>query len=350
MKFRAMMFPFSCLAIVLATGCGGGGGGGGDDLGANIPNALITIDSGNGQDVAGAVNEAANGSTEVTDIIGIASVSPSAGGPQGATQVGELLADRVIETMSSPLPESDGIAAAVQTSTDPCEVSGTVTTTINDANNNGVMDAGDSATFRSNECLDSSGTRVDGTFSVVVNTAIGNVGDDFSSWTLNASLDVDRLSITEAGTTSVVDGGITIDAVYDHLTPQTNLRISGSSLVFIEGSRGDRLSNFDIQIEEDASAGPGAEMCTTTFDFDLASTELDGRVMVRTDPANPFVGNCNGDPVQGMATVNGKDNTLLEFEVTGPDSIELRIDGNGDGDFADVPDPDNVITVTWATL
>jgi hypothetical protein len=349
MKFRTMMFPFSCLAIVLATGCGGGGGGG-DDLGVDIPNALITTDSSNGQEVAAAVNDAASSAGDVDGFVAFSVSEPAPSEAYNADKVTELATHLVTNYFAGPTGSTSARAVSPSSGTEACAMGGSITVNYNDMPTFGVIDAGDSATLSFNKCKESADSVLDGSISVTLNPGTtSNAFDDpvGVDWTLNASVDFSRLSVTELGTTSIVDGDADLMVDYTDASVTTVSQITGSSLTFIDGSQGVRLTNFDFQIEEDASGGIGAEMCTTTFDFELASTEIDGRVIVTN--VTPFMGSCDGDPTSGELLVEGKNGTSMEVEVLGFNSIQLRIDGNGNGTTND-GDPDLEITLTWADL
>jgi hypothetical protein len=349
MKLRTMMFPFSCLAIVLATGCGGGSNGG-DDLGVDIPNALITTDSSNGQDVAAAVNDAASSAGDVDGFVALSVSEAAPSESYNAEKVAELATHLVTDYLAPPTDSTSARAVSPSSGTETCAMGGSISVNYNDTTTVGVIDAGDSATLSFNNCKESADSVLNGNISVALNSGTttnafdGPVGAD---WTLNASVGFDRLSVTEMGTTSIVDGDANLMVHYTDASVTTVSHIAGKSLIFIEGTEGVRLTNFDFQVSEDASGGVGAEMCTTTFDFELASTAIDGRVIVTN--VTPFQGACDGDPTSGELLVEGDGNTSMQVEVLGTNSIELRIDGNGNSTTND-GDPDLEINLTWADL
>jgi hypothetical protein len=344
-----MLFPFSCLAIVLATGCGGGGGGG-DDLGVSIPNALITVDDTNGPQVAGAVNDSAGSAGDVEGFVALSVSEPAASQAYNAEKATKLATRLVTDYLDSSTASTSARAVSPSSGTEACTVSGSISVNYNDSPVVGQIDVGDSATLSFNNCKESADSTLNGSIGIVLNpgTTINAFDDPVGvDWTLNASVDFNRLSVTESGTNAIVDGDVDLLVDYTDSSVTTVSQISGNSLTFIEGTDGVRLTNFDFQIEEDASGGIGAEQCTTTFDFELASTEIDGRIIVTN--VTPFVGLCDGDPTSGELLVEGDNGTSMEVQVLGPNSIELRIDGNGNG-LTNDGSPDLEQTFTWAEL
>ena len=187
-----------CSALVAA--CGGGGG----DSGSTTPVATLAITSTNQDGVARAATSAA------------ASVGTAGGGLTGSSGAAASLSTatrRAALALSSA--RKSALAAqplASQSETFQCSYSGSVTLTVNDANNNNAGDAGDSLTFAFNSCKETANDSASGTLAITLSsyTATAN-GANFAG-TMAFSLTAAGFTISETDTSTgsslTIAGGV----------------------------------------------------------------------------------------------------------------------------------------------
>lgn len=141
-SFATLPLAIACAALLAA--CGGGGGSGGDN--SSQASANSDINASNYQDFSGAL------ARTVLDLGGSASVSEvfgPAGGAQAASVVRRALG---VTTGGGRASIQSAGRLAVSQETDVCDYAGTLTVSINDANNNGILDVGDSLSFTAANC------------------------------------------------------------------------------------------------------------------------------------------------------------------------------------------------------
>lgn len=165
---------------VLALGLAGCGGGGGGDSGVEVPQGVRSGTASSTSDVT-AVN-ATNFAGPLARIVMSAAdgnapgISSGREAPQArsttATNAGRwsgFALDAATRSLSNAATSREQTQAVI-TNTFACSISGSVTLSVNDADNNQKLGAGDSATFQFNACVEEAGTpAASGTLSFTVN-------------------------------------------------------------------------------------------------------------------------------------------------------------------------------------
>lgn len=319
-------FVLSMLATGVLTACGGGGG----DSGSTTPVATLAITSTNQDGVARAATSAA------------ASVGTAGGGLTGSSGAAASLSTatrRAALALSSA--RKSALAAqplASQSETYQCSYSGSVTLTVNDANNNNAGDAGDSLTFAFNSCKETANDSASGTLAITLSsyTATANGANFAGTMAFN-------LTAADGTRTSAITGSVGVS--YSDLSSTSssmNLTVgsNGLSSSVTAGGVTESItyeSGFTIS-ETDTSTGS-----TLTIAGGIQSSVLAGRIVIATPTA---IVQSTGAlyPSSGQLLVTGTSGSALRITVLSATQVQLDLDADGNGSY------EATKTVAWSTV
>jgi len=199
------------MGAVVLVGCGGRDGGG--DV---PPKATVTITAANQGAVARAATEggqafrqsqpfAAGGGTAARSI-GSTAAALRIGGLQSVIQRGLVAAFR--PRRSAGIASATRPAATMSTS-DPCLLSGSITTTLDDADNSESVSHGDALTLTFDRCQDSSDEVVSGAMVFTIGS-VGSVND--SDVQFSGSVAFQHLSTSRGASATDVEGNVAVSA------------------------------------------------------------------------------------------------------------------------------------------
>jgi hypothetical protein len=211
----------------------------------------------------------------------------------------------------------------------------TVSVNINDPDSS-MLQAGDSFGLEFDNCVDTGdGTTSSGSLMFTVSSGMLDYSCAEICGTVTISVDFDNLRVTEMGKTDVVHGGLIMSVNGATST------LSGSSLYVMEtGGEAGHLTNFTI------TSTTSGSMEIIDVDLTIASTDINGTVTVKTDPADPLLQMTGSErPYDGTLIITGG-TTVLSMDILGTTSVNLTLDANGDG----MPDSDYPLTVSWTEI
>lgn len=293
--------PRHCLPAVMAAAmlaaCGGGGGG-------STPTVEFpTTRSGTAS--AGADMTADNFptlSTRAVDSL-LATVGgdqalsqPLSAGRANAASLGRWAVRRSAASIGSAARKQ---GLAVDSETFSCDVSGFLTVTVNDADNNNVLTAGDSTSFSFDDCVDQAGTpAIDGGFSLVFNL----------------------LELNSQQEPTAFDASVTMTA----LTVEGLGSLDGVARLWVAPVTGGERSFVRYQRMASVTAG-----VTSVLDFDVDETvtsttstsRLDGNLQLGAQvyavtQLSAF-DTSNGDPASGRLRINDAQGDRLLITARG---------------------------------
>jgi hypothetical protein len=133
----------------------------------------------------------------------------------------------------------------------------------------------------------------------------------------------------------------TITITIDSLTPPvTTITMSTSAFVTTSEGTEEILTNFTIEITEDASMFPAAVTVETSFT--ISSPRIGGDVTVTTSLALESMG--EDYPIFGELRITGADNAVIVMIALDANTVRLQIDVDGDGAS------DETMDMTWDEL
>lgn len=328
------------VALALA-GCGGGGGGGGTP-----PPQSLVIDAANSDTVAHATTAGILAMSPVQTLplssLGASGRATASGlaGPHRAGWLGRVVA------LAWPSGPAQALAAGATRMRplsvsgpfeEPCAVSGTVSVTYDDRDNDTLPSPGDVLTMAFNDCKDSPDETVDGvvaaTYTEIGSTSLRaqmkmtHLSDSTSrhGTRINgtAQLAYEMLSATRDTTRLTADGPIAV-AVSTHLPYTDSVTLH---------------SGFVAELGYDAVAGRS----TLSVAGILDSATAGGSVEVATRAGAPIVQDDSDDyPSSGVVQVRGRTGTLV-MTAASTSTVRLELDADDNG----VPESSTVVSWDW---
>ena len=324
---RNIFVAVAGLAVIAA--CGGGSDGGG--LTGDVPTAEpATITAENAPLIAGTVAEVAMGEGFFSSIF--TPVIP----------IGAIGADAAISPVMKPVFSAAMKTAnpsqlyATSSGREPCGVSGTVDVTVNFSNPE-QPSVNDSFDFQFTDCDDGTGVTLNGGMTITITALDGDMMS--GNMLLGMRIEFSAFAVTEGGETTSANGTISIDI--DTRDPAvTTITVATSALVTTSAGTEEVLSNFTVQITEDASMFPIAVTVDTSFTF--SSPRIGGEVTVTTSLSLQSMG--SDYPFVGELTIRGAENAVIVMIALDANTVRLVIDVDGDGAA------DETLEMTWDEL
>jgi hypothetical protein len=221
--------------------------------------------------------------------------------------------------------------AAASSSTAACSVSGSITTTVSDADNSQSLSSGDALTLTFNQCQDSGADVVSGgmifTIGSVTSAAAGNV--QFSG-----SLAFVQLSDASGTRLANIQGNVGVTAAITSTSFQLALTVGANALTVTSSAPGyvDTIV-YEPGMQLSVTATNGAvTQSDVTLNGSFTASSIGGRVVVATVLPLRQLGT-DADPSSGQVVVTGASGTHLRVTALSATSVQLELDANGDGTY-----------------
>lgn len=309
-----MMQRLATLSLILLAACGGGG------ESAGPPPAVETrlaLSPDNQERVARGALQALNFSLDAASF------------GQGSPQIGGAAAPPVR-------------ALAVRTENVPCPRGGRLVVGFDDANNNGLPDAGDQITTELIDCAEQDGSVSTGKLVARITAFEASLG----SSRVAISLDVQALSTVAANGDRQSGNGL--------LTASVAMTGTGVQTVTVESQRLDlaaRVAGVDSNL---TATGLRLTAITQTrltpgrtaigLSAQLAGSAFGGLAVSVETPAEFLVLDGESTPRSGQLLVRGANGSQLRLVALDTQQARVELDANGDGSF------ERSATYTWAQL
>ncbi len=324
MRSKSPLFMFG-LCVALA-GCGGGGGG----SSTPPPSGSVTITSANYPVVA---QQALSGAFFMVDSASAAGGTPSATGVQAsltASPVQYALAQlpRLDLWFQSRPPVAAGV---ITTSTVNCTHGGSLSVSVNDANNNSVLDAGDSFTMTMNNCQEGADT-MKGTLQMTVNSLSGNIQTYVFS--LGVTLTLTNLEVSNA-TTKVVGNGSLTETInsrrlYDQTVTVTTPALTLASTVAGSTHTVSLSSYTASQVLAPSGAGYTSSV-STNGNIVISDLGSDTLTVATLSPLVRF--STDSYPSSGQLSVADTGGRKVRLTVTNKTSVLIEADADANGSY-----------------
>jgi hypothetical protein len=330
MKQALRNFCIAAASITLLAACGGSSDDSGGLTGGVPTSEPATITAENAPLIAGTVAEVAMGQGVFSSIFTPDIPIGSIGGDAAVSPVLKPVFSAAMKTASPSR------LYATSSGRESCAVSGTVDVTINISNPE-QPSVNDSFDFLFTDCDDGSGVVVNGGMTIT----IASIGGDVASgnFLLGMRIEFSAFAVTEGGETTSADGTMTFEI--DTSDPTiTTITVSSSALVTTSAGTEEVLTNFTVQITEDASMFPTAVTVETSFT--ISSPRIGGEVTVTTSLALESMG--EDYPFVGELRIEGAGNAVIVMIALDANTVRLEIDIDGDGAT------DETVDMTWDEL
>ena len=321
-------FLIAAAGLAFITACGSDGDDGG--LTGGVPPAEpATITAENAPLIAGTVAEVAMGdgvfSSFFTPAIPIGSIGTD-------VAVAPVMKPVFSAAMKTANPSQ---LYATSSGREACAVSGTVDVTVNFSNPE-QPSINDRFEFQFSECDDGTGVTLNGRMTITISAIDGDLAS--GNMLLGMRIEFSAFAVTEGGETTSAEGTISIDI--DTRDPTvTTITVATTALVTTSAGEEEVLTNFTVQVTEDASMFPTAVTVDTSFTF--SSPSIGGAVTVTTSLSLQSMG--SDYPFVGELRIEGAGNSVIVMVALDANTVRLQIDIDGDG-F------DETIEMTWDEL
>lgn len=323
------------IAAFALAGCGGGGGGV-DDVVEPPPPTQVQITMANQDSVGRAAF------TSILPFVNLPGVElqPS---PAPARAMSGGLAGLALKSVAIGVkqPAASGIVRsfAAYTVTEPCMLSGSITWTVDDRDNNNVFSAGDTILAEFNQCSDDDGSNLNGRLGMT----ISSISDTPTVFSLAGSTTLDRLTMRDQDAVLVAHGTLNFTiretVVANGVEKQAEFTVASAGLT--AGATGMAAGYSDTFVyfagykftQHDIPGFEGMPATiAVTADGTVHSDTLNGEMTLHTPVAFRLLVTGN-NPAEGQLDVIGYNNTKLELTAL-PNGSQIRMDVCDDGDGA----------------
>ena len=226
-------------------------------------------------------------------------------------------------------------AEAVSTDTEPCGVSGSITTTFNDKDNDQQLSAGDVLTVAFNQCRDSATSVYNGTATITLATV--PTADQ-----ITGSVAFQGLSSVEGSLTSTVDGSLTLSEIDSDTGSNTTLTVSDALTIGLSSTSYNDSVILDSGMVVTINQVFAANRTSLTFNGILQAQSFTGGATLTT--VTPIVQlDADAFPSSGVIKAQGLHGTLL-MTVMNATAVQLQLDADGDGAY------ESTTTTPWTSL
>jgi len=314
---------FVYLSVALLSACGGGGGT--SSPSSNPSAALLAITPSNYVDVATESVAGANGTSDASSLgTNLVGAQISQFGSFGLKRVALSTATTLLDNWA--VFNNPTIVGAVTQRTVNCSGGGTVSASVNDADDSSTANAGDSISATFTSCNES-GLLVNGSLSIIINSYSGNLSTAGS-----ASLTMAFNNIT-AGS-DAINGSLTLVASKS-IGTSASVTLTMPSMAIT--SSGNSLTYTDFNL----TASDSGSSVSLTMAGNVSSLKYGGSVDIST-PSTMTIDSSNR--VTGTILMAGKNGTKARLVGQGTTSILIEADTTGNGTY------DTNTTVTLASL
>lgn len=314
------------LLLLALSACGGGGGGGG----VSTPDPVAVNDTNQDE-----LTSAAMVGIDVGVVGG--SLGLTADGASSPLAVGPALRRALLAGTKKASAGRKSIAASIELPAEDCALSGAVTVSIDDRDNDGQLSVGDVLGVSFDNCSDVAGEVIDGSMSAAYTQL-----ELTTTTRIGASISVDDLTVIDGDERASLDGGFQF-TVTDNATVSTmrmvvpdSLRMQASTSTY-----SDTVTLFDgytVESQYEIVSGRTTSAATGW----LASAAAGGAVQVET--LEDIVAFDSEDyPRSGRIELVGATGAL-QATVLSTSEVQIDLDADDDGSFEESK------TVPWTEL
>lgn len=323
---------FTASALALLSACGGG------DSTTGSSTKSVAITSANQADVARAT---VNAGLAVSFTQGATGATPAAAASVSTrTQAFGVVLQRALAGATNPragIASAAAHPAAASSSSTPCGVSGTLATTFDDRDGNGVLSKGDVLTANFAQCQDTTSLSLNGTVAI---TLTGNP----SGMVFDASAVFQNVVVVDNGVSSTISGTMSVNETDGTTLTETRFTVgSGGFAVAIASTNYNDAIAFDSGMVITTSQVGGNSSTSLTLAGSFTASSLGGRVTIAT-PVPLIQGPADVYPNTGQVRITGAAGSALLATVLSATQVQLQLDANGDGTY------ESTTSVAWSTL
>lgn len=322
----------TALVCAVLAACGGGGGGGS----SNDYSTPVTLTTSNYQSVVSSSISGIQAMGSLSDF-GSSMASALTGASTTSAPKWASFGLQQLARVSALLPTAtDSLTGVIQQQNSNCTNGGTRTLSVNDANNNQQLDAGDSFSVTFSNCVEGTDT-AQGSLSMVLTTRAINSTTNYS---IDVAMTFGNLVIASGGLTSTANGSLRLVSSRT-AADQGSDTISCSSFSASGSSGGVTQHGSLINFTESNSLTPSGNI--VSFSGTVSSSDFGGSVTIAT-PVAFVVSTADTYPHTGTMVLTGSGNGKVTMTAINNTQISLALDANGDGTS------ETTNTLAWSAL
>jgi hypothetical protein len=334
MKFAPSIVVSAC-ALVLLCACGGGGGPVSHPVG---PEGLH-ITTGNQMAITRAT---VAGGLSVAEVQGATDAGGSGVQPTSVAARAHSLATLLQRALAAGVKARMQVAsasahpAAASSDTEPCGVSGSLTTTFDDRDGDGALSAGDVLTVAFDQCRDSATSLLNG-------SAVLTLSSVPPASRIVASADFQNVADTEGALTSTVDGTLTVNETDSDTESDTSLTVDGGVTITLASTNYNDVLQLATGMQVTVDQVFALDRTSITLNGVLQAQSVTGGAAT-LQTLSPLVQlGTDAYPSSGAVKATGLSGTLL-MTVLSATQVQLQLDADDDGTY------DSTTTVAWTAL
>lgn len=324
----------STLASALLGACGGGGGG------TPVPDtgAMPAINSTNQSVTAQeAVSTAFAPLFSTQSLIGVQTTDESA-----LFRIARAQLD-LLPTYLTTARANSTLIGVVESQTVSCQYGGSLTVSVSDTDNNGVLSVGDAVTIAANHCVEAEGT-ITGSLAMTINSLTGRYGT--APYNASMTMSFDGFTVATSQASASLNGSISLNQnVFGSHSFSSTFSVPSLALsaTYAGVTRSRSLTGYSATMSRspdasyiylDSYAAKGTVMSTALAGQSFSFNTL-----------TPFVRRPSDNyPYSGVMLVIGGGNSQLRVNALSSSQVSLELDATGDGAF------ETNTTVNWNTL
>jgi hypothetical protein len=269
----------------------------------------------------------------------------------GALTVDQSVLFAMVQTELDNMPlylanakADSSLTGAMSSQTDTCSVSGSTTITVSDADNNGVVSVGDSATFVENNCNNGKGVFT-GSWSLTYSSVNGTYGT--APYSTGLAISFKGFAITTPQLTLSKTGSLSLSADVVNTNSITQTLSAPSLTVSITYAGGaaqtNTLSSYQASSTKSADTTYGY-LRSYTVSGTVTSSVLSSLPVTFSTSTPVVTRGTDAYPASGVFLVTGANNAKLKLTAVSNSQVLQELDANGDGTF------ESSSTVFWNTL
>ncbi|TXT36870.1 MAG: hypothetical protein FD135_3982 [Comamonadaceae bacterium] len=235
------------------------------------------------------------------------------------------------------------LTGVVPSQTYACAYGGTLSASVVDADNNGLISAGDSVTATSNNCKEWMGT-ITGSLAFSVSSLVGTFGVAPYNWAV--TMKFSNFAVASAQYSSSINGSLTLNENYKSINSNSqtiSTPLAEMSATYAGVTRTRTLSSYSAT----STTVPDATyvyLRSDTVSGVVSSSALSSQSVTFSTPTTMVRRGTDTYPSSGVFLITGANNSQLKLTAVSATQVRQDLDANGDGTF------ESTSTVAWNTL
>jgi hypothetical protein len=334
-KYRIGLSATVLACLFGLAACGGGGSGSAPSGPAPTDSTMLGIGASNYQVVG---QSAVSSAFFLNDTGGVFTGAETGGDPR--------LLRHAVDTARRAMRVASGrpalLAGAEVRETVPCSQGGSLLVSVNDSNNNGNFDLGDSLTIDAQSCKEGSDV-MQGRIALSVQALVGVY--DSSNYSATLAMTLTAFGVTTGSDMAQADGTITLTVsqtpagVGEVMLATSRLVLSGRT-----GGQNFTMTLTDTKLALRIETLNGSLRTSISYNSSLASSSLDNKQVLITTPQPLIIIGDSAYPSSGQLMVKGNASSTLRISAVSGSQARLELDAEGDGNY------ETQVLKTWTEL